>query len=82
MMSWREGLLYVMSAVAGCIGLLLMGTYAWSVWSVIGEPDQSIIFWYSSFLLFGLFLVAVAVVFVVLARIMRRENRENSERKQ
>lgn len=81
-MSWREGLLYAMSAAAGFIGLVLIGTYAWSVWSVIGEPDQSIIFWYSSFLFFGLFLVAVAVVFVVLARIMRRENHENSERKQ
>ncbi|NEZ02575.1 hypothetical protein G4Y73_00255 [Wenzhouxiangella sp. XN201] len=82
MMSWREGLLYVMSAVTGIIGLLLIGTYAWSVWSVVGEPDQSIIFWYSAFLLFGLFLVAVAIVFVVLARIMRRENRANSEQKQ
>ncbi len=82
MMSWREGLLYVMSAGAGFIGLLLIGTYAWSVWSVIGEPDQSIIFWYSFFLLFGLFLVAVAAVLVVLARIMRRENRANSEAKQ
>lgn len=81
-MTWREGLLYLMSAVAGFVGLLLIGTYAWSVWSVIGEPDQSIIFWYSSFLFFGLFLVAVAVVFVVLARIMRRENRKNVERQQ
>lgn len=78
MMSWREGLLYALSAAAGVIGFLLIGVYAWSVWSVIGEPDQSIIFWYSSFLFFGLFLVAVAVVFVVLGRIMRREARERN----
>lgn len=82
MMGWREGLLHVMSAVAGLIGLLLIGTYAWSVWSVIGEPDQSIIFWYSFLLLFGLLMVAVAIVLVVLARIMRRENGANSEAKQ
>lgn len=81
-MRWRESLLFVLSFLAGIFGLLLVGTYAWSVWSVMGEPDQSIIFWYSSFLFFGLFLLAAAVTFGVLGWILRRENRERSGRKE
>lgn len=80
-MRWREGLLFALSFLAGVFGLLLVGLYAWSVWLVMGEPDRSIIFWYSAFLFFGLFLLAVAVSFGVLGWIMRRENRERSGRK-
>lgn len=81
-MRWREGLLFALSFLAGIFGLLLVGTYAWSVWSVMGEPDQSVVFWYSSFLLFGLFLLGVAVTFGVLGWIMGRENRARSGRKE
>lgn len=80
-MPWREGLLFALSFLAGLFGLLLVGMYAWSVWSVMSEPDQSVIFWYASFLFFGLFLLAAAVTFGVLGWIMRRENREHSGRK-
>lgn len=40
---------------AALIGVGLTGSYVW--WAVIarwGEPDQSLLFWYLPFLLFGL----------------------------
>ncbi|RFF27447.1 MULTISPECIES: hypothetical protein [unclassified Wenzhouxiangella] len=81
-MSWREALLYALSFLAGVFGLLLVGMYAWSAWSVMGEPDQSVLFWHASFLMFGLFLLAAAVTFGVLGWIMRRESRARSGRKE
>ena len=42
-------------AIAALIGVGLVGSYAW--WAVVarwGEPDQSLLFWYLPFLLFGL----------------------------
>jgi len=42
-------------AIASLIGVGLVGSYAW--WAVVarwGEPDQSLLFWYVPFLLFGL----------------------------
>jgi len=73
MVRGRELLLKVLALTMGVAALLLVGFYAWSVHTVIDAPDQSLIFWYSPFLLFGLFLFRVAIVFAALARIMRRE---------
>lgn len=69
----RERLLKGLALAMAAFGLLLVGAYAWSVYSVASEADRSIIFWYSPFLMFGLFLIGAAVAFGVLARIMRRE---------
>jgi len=44
-----------LGTIASLIGVGLVGSYAW--WAVVarwGEPDQSLLFWYVPFLLFGL----------------------------
>jgi hypothetical protein len=61
-------LLYALGALLSFVGLSFVLIYLWEVISVIGEPDQSIVFWGLAILLIGIILFTVGATMVVTAR--------------
>lgn len=60
-------------AVATVLGLLAMlagdvssAVYAWAAAGVLGEPDRSVVFWYSGFLLFGILFTAAGMALLLV----------------
>lgn len=64
---WPWILLTIGGAIAVACGALSAGTYVWSaVIARIGEPDQSLLFWYLPFLFIGVMGLALGLAAVVL----------------
>ena len=61
-------LLYALGALVSFVGLSFVLIYVWEVISVIGAPDQSIVFWGLAILLIGIILCVVGATMVVTAR--------------
>lgn len=64
---WPWILLTIGGGIALACGALSAGTYVWSaVIDRIGEPDQSLLFWYLPFLFIGAMGLALGLAAIVL----------------
>jgi hypothetical protein len=63
---WGAAAATVLGLLASLAGAVSSGVYVWAAASVLGEPDRSGVFWYSGFLVFGIFLTAVGVASLLM----------------
>lgn len=78
MKKWQAGLLTLFGALMTTVGGTFIGLYIWSaVISRIGEPDQSLLFWYLPILFLGI-VVGVAGLSLAYVGIKRiKANRKD-----
>ena len=66
----RGGWGTVLAVLAGllmqAIGAVSSGVYASAAASALGEPDRSVVFWYSGFLVFGILLTASGLALLLM----------------
>lgn len=64
--AWPRVVVVVGGIVSAC-GLLSIGTYVWSALiERIGEPDQSLIFWYLPILFIGIIALGLGLAAIAL----------------
>lgn len=62
------------------LGSAFIGMYIWEAIIVrIGEPDQSLLFWYLPILLFGLFLLAGGLILLIFGIYRIRKDTQELE---
>lgn len=66
----RGGWGAVLAVLAGLLmqafGAVSSGVYASAAASALGEPDRSVVFWYSGFLVFGILLTASGLTLLLM----------------
>ena len=72
--------LLAISAVLVCGGLLSIAIYVFNALPVLGQPDESLVFWLLPFLLFGLAAAGVGTVLFVLWLLLVSTDRETRDR--
>ncbi|MDZ7789059.1 MAG: hypothetical protein U5L08_00910 [Xanthomonadales bacterium] len=84
MTAWRHSrrskTLLAISAVLVGGGLLSVAIYVFNALPVLGQPDESLVFWLLPFLLFGLTAAGVGTVFFVLWLLLVSTDREGADR--
>lgn len=63
---WGAAAATFFGLLAALAGAVCSGVYAWAAASALGEPDRSVVFWYSGFLIFGIFLSAAGVASLLM----------------
>lgn len=63
---WGAAAATVFGLLASLAGAVSSGVYVWAAASVVGEADRSVVFWYSGFLVFGIFLTAGGVASLLM----------------
>lgn len=63
---WGPAVATVLALLAALAGAVSSGVYVWAAAGVLGEPDRSVVFWYSGFLLFGVFFTATGVALLLV----------------
>lgn len=62
-------ILVVFGILLVLLGMIFMGMYAWeAVISRIGDPDQSLLFWYLPILFIGIFAMLGGLLLLYLGR--------------
>ena len=65
------GLAFLVGGLASLLGVVLVGGYVWeAVILRIGDPDQSLLFWYLPLLFIGMlcFMIGIALIRYALKR--------------
>lgn len=75
----RSNLLLVVALGLVGAGFLSVGVYVFGALAVVGEADQSMLFWLLPFLFFGLTAAGVGVVLAVLWLLMVSSDASRSE---
>lgn len=63
---WGPAVATVLGLLAALAGTVSSGVYVWAAAGVLGEPDRSVVFWYSGFLLFGILFTAAGVALLLV----------------
>lgn len=73
--SRRSNALLVIAVVLVIVGLSSVAIYVFNALPVLGQPDESLVFWLLPFLLFGLAAAGNGVVLAVLWLLLVSTNR-------
>lgn len=63
---WAAVAATVFGLLTSLAGAVSSGVYVWAAASALGEADRSVVFWYSGFLVFGIFLTAAGVASLLM----------------